>query len=68
MFDSSLSLREAHKPALADATWRLIGCDVPADIPYDGSRYVVDGGALIQSIPWYCGLHTDASSISTLNM
>ena len=51
MFGSSLLLREAHKPALADAIWRLIGPDVPADVPDDGSRYVVDGGALIQRIP-----------------
>ena len=52
LFDSSLLLREAHKPALADAIWRLIGPDVPTDVPDDGSRYVVDGGALIQRIPW----------------
>ena len=52
LFDSSLLLREAHKPALANAIWRLIGPGVPADVPDDGSRYVVDGGALIQRIPW----------------
>ena len=55
LFDSSILLREAHKPALADAIWRLIGPDVPADIPDDGSRYVVDGGAFIQRIPWSRG-------------
>ena len=38
MFDSSLLLREAHKPALADAISHLIGPDVPADVPDDGSR------------------------------
>ena len=52
LFDSSLLLREAHKPALAGAIWHPIGPDVPADVPDDGSRYVVDGGALIQRIPW----------------
>ena len=51
LFDASLLLREAHKPALTDAIWRLIGPDVPADVPDDGSRYVVDCGALIQRIP-----------------
>ena len=55
LFDSSLLLREEHKPALADAIWRLIRPDVPADVPDDGSRYVVDGGALIQRIPWTRG-------------
>ena len=48
-------LREAYKPALADVIWRLIGTDVPADVPDYGSRYVVDGGALIQRIPWSRG-------------
>ena len=55
LFYSSLLLREAHKPALADAIWRVSGTDVPADVPDYGSRYVVDGGALIQRIPWSHG-------------
>ena len=55
LFDASLLLREAHTPALADAMWRLIGPDVPADVPGDGSRYAVDGGAFIQRIPWSRG-------------
>ena len=51
LFDPPLLLRDAHKPALADAIWGLIGHDVPDD----GSRYVVAGGAVIQRIPWSRG-------------
>ena len=55
LFDSSLLLREAHKPALADAIWVLLGPDVQADVPNEDSRCVLDGGALIQRIPWIRG-------------
>ena len=44
LFDSSLLLREAHKPALTDAIWVLLGPDVQADVPTKDSRYVLDGG------------------------
>ena len=44
LFDSSLLLREAHKPAVADAIWVLLGADIHADVPNkDDSRYVLDG-------------------------
>ena len=55
LFDSSLLLREADKPALADAIWKHCETDIPADIPLDGIQYVLDGGALLQRIPWSCG-------------
>ena len=55
LFDSSLLLREADKPALADAIWKLCETDIPADIPLDGIQYVLDGGALLQRIPLSCG-------------
>jgi len=55
LFDSSLLLSEAKKPALADAIWGLIGPYVPADNVVDGSQYVLDGGALLQRIPWSHG-------------
>uniref|UniRef100_UPI00358ECD2A uncharacterized protein n=1 Tax=Myxine glutinosa TaxID=7769 RepID=UPI00358ECD2A len=55
LFDSSLLLREAKKPALADAIWGLIGPHVPADNVVDGCQYVLDGGALLQRIPWSHG-------------
>ena len=44
LFDSSLMLLEAHKPALTDAIWVLLGPDVQADVPTKDSRYVLDGG------------------------
>ena len=54
LFDSSLLLQEADKPALADAIWKLCESDIPADIPHNGIQYVLDGGALLQRIPWSC--------------
>lgn len=55
LFDSSLLLHEAKKPALADAIWKLAGPDVPAENVVDGSQYILDGGALLQRIPWSQG-------------
>ena len=58
LFDSSLLLREADKPALADAIWNLCERNVSADnliIPCNDIRYVLDGGALLQRIPWSRG-------------
>ena len=55
LFDSSLLLREADKPALADAIWKSCECDVPVVIPSSGVQYVLDGGALLQRIPWSRG-------------
>ncbi len=62
LFDSSLLLREADKPALADAIWNACECEAPADISedgiqyvLDGIQYVLDGGALLQRIPWSRG-------------
>ena len=50
LFNALLMLREPHKPALADAIWDLFPPDVP-EIPAD-FQYVLDGGALVQRIPW----------------
>ena len=55
LFDSSLLLREANKPVLADAIWGLIKPHVLADNVQDGSQYVLDRGALLQRIPWSHG-------------
>ena len=52
LFDSSLLLCEADKPALADAIWKTCECEAPADISEDGIQYVLDGGELLQRIPW----------------
>ena len=37
LFDSSLLLREARKPVLADAIWDLIGTDAEANIIPNGT-------------------------------
>ena len=57
LFDSSLLLSEAHKPALADDIWVLLGPDVQADVPNKGvdMYWTGGGGALIQRIPWSRG-------------
>ena len=55
LFDSTLLLHEADKPALADAIWKICESGVPADLPDDHIQYVLDGGALIQRIPWSRG-------------
>ena len=51
LFDSSLLLREADKPALADAIWKTCECEAPVDTSEDKIQYVLDGGALLQCIP-----------------
>ena len=55
LFDSSLLLHETDKPALADAIWKICESGVSADIPDDGIQYILDGGALLQRIPWSRG-------------
>ena len=52
LFDSSLLLHEADKPALADAIWKICESDVSEDISDDDIQYVLDSGALLQYIPW----------------
>ena len=55
LFDSSLLLLEADKPALANEIWKVCESEVPADIPDDGNQYVLEGGELLQRIPWSHG-------------
>ncbi len=53
LFDSSLLLREPQKPQLASAIWALLPPDITG---ITGEvQYVLDGGALIQRIPWTHG-------------
>ena len=40
LFDSSFLLREADKPALADASWNTCGCEAPVNISEDCSWMV----------------------------
>ncbi|XP_041362003.1 uncharacterized protein LOC121377973 [Gigantopelta aegis] len=53
LFDPNLLLRQPQKPVLADAIWAVLTPDdtsITGEIPY-----VLDGGALIQRIPWTLG-------------
>ena len=53
LFDSSLLLREPQKPMLANAIWALLTPDIPG---VTGEvQHVLDGGALLQRIPWTRG-------------
>ena len=53
LFDSAQLLREPQKPVLANAIWALLSPSRP-DITGE-VRYVLDGGALVQRIPWTRG-------------
>ena len=53
LFSGPQFLRDAQKPVLANAIWTLL----PQSIPGLSSelQYVLDGGALLQRIPWTKG-------------
>ena len=53
LFDSGGLLREAHKSSLADAIWGLGDCGV--EKTDESVHYVLDGGSLLQRIPWTKG-------------
>lgn len=52
LFESTVLLREANKPALADAVWEYVKDSQPDSLPSTDLHYVLDGGSLIQRIPW----------------
>ena len=53
LFESSLFLREAHKPAIANAIW---DCLPQCKTQVTGIvKFVLDGGSLLQRIPWTRG-------------
>ena len=53
LYDSSLMLRQSQKSVLANAMWNTLSLDTPK-IPGD-VRFVLDGGSLLQRIPWTQG-------------
>lgn len=55
LFNSSLLLREADKPAFADAIWKLSEPHDCSNIIQGNIQYVLDGGALLHRIPWSHG-------------
>ena len=50
LFDTSSLMRSANKPKLAEALSKFQLVEVEA--PQEGVKYVLDGGALLQRIPW----------------
>lgn len=54
MFDCNRLPREACKSNLADAIWAC-GSDCTHEIDGEGFQYVLDGGSLLQRIPWTHG-------------
>ena len=54
LFESSGLMRKANKPVLADAIYKL--SNGPFSQPGLSVRHVVDGGALLQRIPWKRGM------------
>ncbi|WAR13479.1 hypothetical protein MAR_027659 [Mya arenaria] len=53
LFDSSVLMREAQKPSLANAIWELGVCG--GEKPTENVTYVLDGGSLLHRIPWKHG-------------
>ena len=60
LFDTAGFIREPQKPALADAIWGLGDCSCVEPFR-DDIQFVLDGGSLLQRIPWSKG-----STFSTL--
>ncbi|XP_032226841.1 uncharacterized protein LOC5502659 [Nematostella vectensis] len=52
LFDSSLLLRKAKKPVLADAIWVRTKDHQTSQPPSRPIHYVLDGGSLLHRIPW----------------
>jgi len=50
MFDKSGLLREANKPNLSEAIWNMGDCQ--ANTFPQSPTYVLDGGSLLQRVPW----------------
>ena len=54
LFDSPFMLRQANKPALAEAIWSALSKEVTSETaPSDPDiQYVLDGGALLHRVVW----------------
>jgi len=52
LFESPVLPRAANKPVLADALWELVKKVQPDTVPSTEVHFVIDGGALIQRVPW----------------
>ena len=66
LFDTSLLLFQQQKRVLADANWALLTPILPEST--DQVQYMLDGGALVQHIPWTHGPTAMQSATYTGNM
>ena len=57
LFDSPFMLRQPQEPALADALWTKLTPDAKTQ-PKENVEHVLDGGALVHSVPWPRGSPT----------
>ena len=65
IFESPFLLRAAGKASFAEAIWNLGGCESSGTLR--NVKYVLDGGSLLQRIPWQrrvsihaiCKIYTD---------
>jgi hypothetical protein len=55
LFEPSGMMRQAQKANLADTIWNLGDCSAADVVIQDNTRHVIDGGSLIQRIPWNKG-------------
>ena len=55
LFESPQLLRQANKASLADAMWDIVKESQPESAPKLDVHYIVDGGALLQHLPWRHG-------------
>ena len=58
LFDSGGLMMEAEKPSLANTIWQMGKCGAEDGIG-ESVKYVLDGGSLVQRIPWKCGASFD---------
>ena len=58
LFDRYGLPRGANKPHIVDAVWEVTK-SVQTKIPSDKTHFVIDGGALLQRIPWQRGITYD---------
>ena len=54
-FETSGLPREADKPSLANAIWSVGDCSMEENSLDESTHYVLDGGLLIQRLPWAHG-------------
>jgi len=52
LFDSTGLPRAPQKSQLADAIWKLVDGTTHQEVDSDQRMYVIDGGSLLQKIPW----------------